>query len=718
MSPMNVALVMCPCWGREAPPLSISLLGGALRAHGIQTHLFDVNNWLYHRVPDRFRPYWSQEHYDFWTSPAAFGTFLTAIQDQLDQCVQMILETNPQVVGFSLLASTARMSVAIATRIKHIRPETIIMLGGAEAFRTISGNDWLRQDCFDALVMQEGDETLPQAILDLATLGSFQAIPGLIFKQDGQIIDGGPRQPVRKLDPLPFADYSDFDLSAYARPNRLDIYSSRSCIMRCHYCDESLYFERYRYRSGRNLFDEVVYQRSRHPQVNEFNFSDSVLNGSIPALRQFCELVIAAQLPITWGGQAVIRKEMTPELLRLMRQAGCCSLGYGVESGSDAVLLRMNKKLSSAATAAQVLRATHEAGITTSANFMFGYPTETEADFLQTLHFIRDNSPWIDSVSPAQSFMVLLPHTYLYRHPEEFGIAPGAHHIFWTTADGLNTYPIRLQRYEMFCKLCLELGLDGGGVAETKNNKWKSLGDCSAHYGDYVTARDHYRSQLMQIGYDSDSLAGFLECSRRLGCEAEARAWIELFHLDHHRPDQNSVPLDRPSRGTDQNWVNGIARNWGAAFFVADSPSARALFQPGFQVEFADGALRRITGTRSENGSLIVDLDGDALDGRKVGYPHRFRLLPTNSHHEILCIRPSTDANWLNGIARDWGAAFLVESASQVALGTHLRFHNGEQRIVTAIRPGTDCVTLFVDGAPLDGALVGYPHTVTIQNAG
>ena len=625
MGKLTVSLVMCPCWGRESPPLVLGLLGGILRSHGFRTHLFDLNARIYNAMPFHRRDDWSQESYGLWQSASAVRALMAGIEPEIAAAVAEILATGSHVVGFSLLGSTLHFTLEIARRIKAARPQTVIMLGGAQASKFYSGMQLIEADDIDAIVLQEGDETLPAALNDLAEHGHFRPIPGLLFKRNGTVVDGGPRPVLRKLDDLPFADYRDFDLNAYAKPNRLDIYSSRSCLLRCHYCDESTYFERFRYRSGHSLFDEVCFQLRRHPQVSEFNFSDSVLNGSIPAIREFCRLIVEHGITIRWGGQAVIRTEMTAELLQLMAQAGCAYLSYGVDSGSDTVLRQMNKKLSSAAVAADVLRHTHQAGIGTYANFMFGYPGESEADFLQTLQFINVNRQWLDGVSPAQSFMVMLKNTHLYQNLDQFGIDPDPHPVFWQTRDGTNTYPIRLLRYEMFCKLCLELGLDGGGVMAEKTDKWALLGAYHLHQGDVGAARECYRTQLLTHGHDPDSLAGFTACSQRLGSEAESRDFIRLFKLDHPRSGRNTE-IEYALRSNDSNWTNGFANGWATAFIIADGDEARRQLAVGRHVHFADGSARQIASHLIQDGVLRICLDGPPLDGRRVGYPHKFTV--------------------------------------------------------------------------------------------
>ena len=75
---------MCPCWGRESPPLSISLLGGNLRSKGHETCLFDLNNYFYHKASNEYKIYWGQEYYSFWSSESSVKQFMEHHQVEVD----------------------------------------------------------------------------------------------------------------------------------------------------------------------------------------------------------------------------------------------------------------------------------------------------------------------------------------------------------------------------------------------------------------------------------------------------------------------------------------------------------------------------------------------------------------------------------------------------------------------------------------------------------
>jgi hypothetical protein len=204
--------------------------------------------------------------------------------------------------------------------------------------------------------------------------------------------------------------------------------------------------------------------------IDSFIFYDPLLNGNIRVLSRFCDLINDAVSQgvirqVKWSGEAIIRPEMTIELLKKMKRAGCCDLSYGMESGSQSVVESMGKrfKISDAET---VIRATHDAGIGVTLNFMVGFPTETEEFFQETLDFIKRNREYIDWVMPSESFCYIDKGTYLYEHAEEFGVLSFPHTNFWKSIDGKNNYPERLRRFRIFCALADSLGISIGKSRE------------------------------------------------------------------------------------------------------------------------------------------------------------------------------------------------------------------------------------------------------------
>jgi radical SAM superfamily enzyme YgiQ (UPF0313 family) len=177
----------------------------------------------------------------------------------------------------------------------------------------------------------------------------------------------------------------------------------------------------------------------------------------------------------------------------------------------------MNKRFS-LDVAARVLKETKKAGISTQANFMFGLPTETREDFERTLDFLKENSRFMDTILASQSFCVIDKGSYLYNHPDEFGIRCNTHHLYWDSNNGENNYAERFRRYEEFCRLALSLGIpETSGVLRNKPDKYHMLGDYYFYKRDYEKAIENY-SMVERHETNSRSLAGKLSaCYREEG---------------------------------------------------------------------------------------------------------------------------------------------------------------------------------------------------------
>jgi radical SAM protein with 4Fe4S-binding SPASM domain len=516
---MKVALIQCPGWGRDCPPYSVALLSAVLRRKGHKVFGFDLNNVLYCSGPDKYKEMWDdKDNYSFWSNSALISGFIRDNARMIDFQVERILATEAKIIGFTVHFSSLLVSLEIARRIKNADKDRIIVFGGADCCRELRGKELIKNDAVDIVAVGEGDETLPELAEIMEVEGQIKFCRGVLLKNGKKIIDCGDRPAVECLDLLPFPDYSDFrkDILSghYRQPERLEILDSRGCINRCHFCSEWQFWKAYRTMSGNRIFEEIAYQMKRFPGVNYFYFIGSLLNGNVKELSQFCDLLISSGLKIKWSGQAIIRPEMTRELLEKMAKAGCEWLGYGIESGSQKVIKNMNKHLS-IANAEEVLENTRQSGISTQANFMFGMPTETEEDFRKTLEFLQRNRENIDSVLASQSFCVIDKGTYLFTHAKELGILNPQHHLYWETNG--NSYVDRFRRYEEFCRLALSLGLpETSGVLRVKPDKWLLLGDYYLFKKEYFPALECFKKSIKFESKNDITLRKIVECQKRI----------------------------------------------------------------------------------------------------------------------------------------------------------------------------------------------------------
>jgi len=169
---------------------------------------------------------------------------------------------------------------------------------------------------------------------------------------------------------------------------------------------------------------------------------------------------------------ALLRKEMTDDLMAKMRRAGCTDLSWGLESGSPQTLRLMNKKLFVPDLAERIIGGAHRLGFAQYTNIIAGFPGETEAQFQETKAFAEKIAPYLTYVGVPM--MELRPNTAVYRSPEKYGVADPTARLDWQTVDGSNTVHIRSRRRDelvailkdKYCdygwsELYSRLGIDG-----------------------------------------------------------------------------------------------------------------------------------------------------------------------------------------------------------------------------------------------------------------
>jgi radical SAM superfamily enzyme YgiQ (UPF0313 family) len=166
---------------------------------------------------------------------------------------------------------------------------------------------------------------------------------------------------------------------------------SRGCVRRCTFCDVGAIWQRFRFRSGASLAQEI-HQHWRDTGVTEYWFSDSLINGSMKAFNELLESLADLQerypgmRDINYSGQFIIRPRSShaERMYELMARTGCTHLAVGIESGSERVRDHMGKKFSDADIDYH-LEMCERYGITNYMLTIVGYPTETDEDFQATL---------------------------------------------------------------------------------------------------------------------------------------------------------------------------------------------------------------------------------------------------------------------------------------------------------------------------------------------
>lgn len=185
---------------------------------------------------------------------------------------------------------------------------------------------------------------------------------------------------------------------------------------------------------------------------------------------------------------------------------------------------------------------------------------------------------------------------------------------------------------------------------------------------------------------------------------------------------------------TNTLWHNG---SWRASAGVSIRATAanKGAFKAGGYAKTADGQVRKITSVRVSGADLRVFMEGPAYDGNLVGYPKKLSVsnaasatplvpqpvvAPTPAPSYSALINKFTNAYWSNGSWRASAGVSVAATSQNIdafKVGTRVLLADGQVRTVTSVKPASGALTVFMDGAVLDGALVGYPKKLSVAPA-
>ena len=310
-----------------------------------------------------------------------------------EEVARRVIAARPAFVGITLFTVGVASAAGIARRIKSALPATPIIVGGPHI--SSMGQETLqRTNAFDVAVVGEGDRTLIQLLGVMEDGGDLSTVPGLIYRQDGQLLATPMPATPTVLDELALPAWDL--LPGFPRPCAMAVFdyprgpiatlsASRGCPFHCRFCDNSTFGSRVRYYSPAKVF-EMMRQLHTRWGVRHIQFVDDHFLSSRQRATELCGLLIHSGMKLTWSCDSRV-DVITPDLVALMKKAGCWQICFGLESGSDEMLQKMGKQ-TQAAQGEQAARWTSEAGIRVKGLFMLGFPGETAGTVQTTKEFI------------------------------------------------------------------------------------------------------------------------------------------------------------------------------------------------------------------------------------------------------------------------------------------------------------------------------------------
>jgi ribosomal peptide maturation radical SAM protein 1 len=346
----------------------------------------------------------------------------------MSHCIEAIDWGQYAMVGFTSTFEQNIASLALAQHIKHLYPDMYIVFGGAN-WEAEMGLELHRKFPFvDVSFSGQAEESFPKLIQQLFAANSPQKnlseVRGIVYRENSESIFTGPADPVKSLDDLPIADFSDYfgklleSSAASSVVPVLLLETSRGCWWgaknQCTFCglngDKVTYQSKSAGRVIKELYHLVDTWGLDLVEVVDNMLDMAYFEDVFPELaKQQRSLSIFYE----------VKSNLTREQVRILSEAGVDRIQPGIESLSSHVLQLMRKG-TTALINIQLLKWCREYGVGVDWNLLYGFPGETREDY-----------EYILSLLPAIRFLGPLPtcgpvrmdrFSPYYKNPREYGL--------------------------------------------------------------------------------------------------------------------------------------------------------------------------------------------------------------------------------------------------------------------------------------------------------
>lgn len=320
---------------------------------------------------------------------------------------------HPDIVVIDTSTPSIEIDLEFARSVHRLLPDCRIVLSGPHA--TALPDEVILQSPAIAVVRGEYDYTLLAFVNACEHKSSLDEITGLSFRQ-GDLVRHNPNRPlISNLDDLPYPERESLPIDRYTDPAckhfpNGSLISSRGCPHRCIFCLESTVFfhsPSFRMRDPVAVVDEMQYLIERFG-FRELYFDDSSFTALTENARNISREIIRRNLRVSWSCMADAKVDT--ETLRLMREAGCSGLKFGVETADPVSMEQINKPLD-LNHVKEFVDECRKLHIHTHGTFMFGLPGETRESIDRTIDFAFSLKCTTSQFSVATPF----PGTEFYR---------------------------------------------------------------------------------------------------------------------------------------------------------------------------------------------------------------------------------------------------------------------------------------------------------------
>jgi len=374
-------------------PFGIGYMSAVLKRHRYETTLVDGETFHHNYFSSKSGVLTTMISY---LQPSLFNKKIQTLREMLmndeghdywNQIAQNIVSTEPEIIAISSMSQQITAVNIVTKHLKNILPKIPIVLGGVHA-TALPNETMLELPAIDYIIAGEGEYRLLQLCecIRKNELDKISYIDSLFSRDNGAVRGKYTAAFIENLDKLPFPDRTlgkskDYRLSSL---NSIPIVPGRGCPYNCTFCASNIVWKRRaRFRTAENVIAEIM-EIAEQTGSNRFAFVVDTMITNKQTFFKFCELIQQVNNRKFAFSMNSRVNEVDDEVFEAMRKSGIDSIAFGIESGSQQILDRINKNIS-IFQIKKAIELVQKYNIFCTCNFMIGHPGETEEDVRQTV---------------------------------------------------------------------------------------------------------------------------------------------------------------------------------------------------------------------------------------------------------------------------------------------------------------------------------------------
>ncbi len=341
---------------------------------------------------------------------------------------------------------------------KHYPSIKISMGGGFPNTELRSLSDARVFEFFDFITLDDGETPIEELISNIENK-DYNSYKRTFLLEEGKVVyKNNSLKHDYKQSQVGTPDYSDLLLDKYisvieivnpmhrmwsdGRWNKLTM--AHGCYWgKCTFCDISLDYIKVYEPVAANLLCDRMEDMMLQTGQNGFHFVDEA---APPALMRALAIeILRRKLAVTWWTNIRFEKSFSKDLCLLLKASGCIAVSGGLEVASDRLLKLIDKGVT-VEQVAKVTRNFTEAGIMVHAYLMYGYPTQTIQETVDSLEMVRQLFEAGILQSGFWHQFAMTAHSPVGLYPEKFGVTKKTeaigtfanNDIDYTDATGIN----------------------------------------------------------------------------------------------------------------------------------------------------------------------------------------------------------------------------------------------------------------------------------------